>query len=204
MDSYYELLQLKPGADMESIKRAFYRLAKEHHPDISNKSLHFIKILNAYKTLTDDNKRVLYDSMLRRKNLTVLPKDRLFYAVSLSDIARQRYLRSRSSRGRRDGHRFRDFDLCVNLTQRELEGGALIHLDVPAHVICPLCRGHHGECRLCSSKGYILKAVSVPVIIPRDLKDGDVFELPLSRRKGLEFAYFMTRSLWVKIKIFQG
>ena len=59
MDSLYELLRVEPDADRESIKRAFYRLAKEHHPDISKNSAAFIKILNAYKTLTDDNKREL-------------------------------------------------------------------------------------------------------------------------------------------------
>jgi len=203
MDSYYELLRVEPDADRESIKRAFYRLAKEHHPDISKKSSHFMKILNAYKTLTDDNRREQYDSIIQRKSV-VLPKDRLFFAVSLSDIARQLHLRSGKGRRRPRVFRLKDHDVCINLTQTELDAGAVVYADIPAHVICPLCRGDHKDCRLCSSRGYVLKAVSVPIAIPRYLGDGDVFELPLTRQRGEEFAYFMIRELSVKIKIFQG
>jgi hypothetical protein len=94
--------------------------------------------------------------------------------------------------------------VCIGLTQPELDAGSVVHVDVPAHVICPLCWGDHGECHLCSSKGYVLRAVSVPVAIPPHLQDGDVFELPLTRRKGRDFAYFIIRELSVKVKIFQG
>jgi DnaJ-class molecular chaperone len=204
MDSYYELLQVEPDADPESIRRAFYRLAKEHHPDISNQSAHFIKILNAYKTLTDDSKRGRYDSTRVVAKAVVLPRDRLYYAVSLSDVARQRRFRTSGTRRRAWPTRLKDHDVCISLTQTELEAGSVVHVDVPAHVICPLCGGDHGECHLCSSKGYVLRAVSVPVAIPKHLGDGDVFELPLTRQRGKNFAYFMIRELTVKIKIFQG
>jgi molecular chaperone DnaJ len=204
MESYYELLKVEPGADLESIKRAFYRLAKEHHPDISNNSVHFMKILNAYKTLTDDSKRGRYDSAAVIRPPVVLPRDRLFYAVSLHDVALQRGLRGAGARRRSKPYRLKDHDVCIGLTQSELDAGCIVLVDVPAHVICPLCRGDHRECHLCSSKGYVLRAVSVPVAIPKHLGDGDVFELPLTRRRGRDFAYFIIRELSVKVKIFQG
>ncbi len=202
MDSLYELLKVQPDADRESIKRAFYRLAKEYHPDISKKSTVFIKILNAYKTLTDDYKRELYDSTRKAREPVVLPKDRLVYAVSLSDIARKPHYRTVGGRRRRQ-YRPREFDICVNLTEGELQYGAAIHVDVPAHVICPLCRGNHGSCRLCSDRGYVLKAVAVAVPIPRDTSDGEVFSMPLQRKRGSRFAYFMISELLVKVKVFQ-
>jgi DnaJ-class molecular chaperone len=204
MDSLYELLRVEPDADRESIKRAFYRLAKEHHPDISKNSAAFIKILNAYKTLTDDNKRELYDSTREARVPVVLPKDRLLYAVSLRDIARKPHYRTEGGRRRRGLYRTREYDVCVNLTERELQYGAVIHVDVPAHVICPLCRGNHVSCRLCSDRGYVLKAVCVPVTIPRKVSNGEVFSLPLQRKRGGMFAYFMISELLVKIKVFQG
>jgi DnaJ-class molecular chaperone len=204
MDSYYDMLDVEPDADRDSIRRAFYRLAKEHHPDISKKSADFIKLLNAYETLTDDSKRELYDSIAVRRRHVVLPRERLLFAVSLTDIARQRYSRTTGGRRRRSMFRLKDYDVCVNLTQRELDAGALVQVDVPAHVICPLCRGNHGDCHLCSSRGYILKAVAVPVGIPRNLLDGDIFSIPLERKRGGDFAFFMIRELSVKIKIFQG
>jgi DnaJ-class molecular chaperone len=202
MDSLYELLRVRPDADRDSIKRAFYRLAKEYHPDISKNSAIFIKILNAYKTLTDDYKRELYDSTRRAAEPVLLPRDRLVYAVSLSDIARKPHYRTVGGRRRRQ-FQPREFDICVNLTEGEREHGAVIHVDVPAHVICPLCRGNHGSCRLCSDRGYVLKAVAVPVLIPRDISDGEVFSMPLQRKRGNRFAYFMISELLVKVKLFQ-
>ena len=203
MDSLYELLRVRPDADRESIKRAFYRLAKEYHPDISKNSAIFIKILNAYKTLTDDYKRELYDSSRKVQVPIVLPKERLVYAVSLSDIAQKPHYRTVGGR-RRKQYQPREFDICVNLTEDEQDHGAVIHVDVPAHVICPLCRGNHGSCRLCSDKGYVLKAVAVPVHIPKHVSDGEVFSMPLRRKRGSRFAYFMISELLVKIKVFQG
>jgi len=204
MDSLYELLRVEQGADRESIKRAFYRLAKEHHPDISKNSVEFIKILNAYETLTDDNKRELYDSTLGMNGPVVLSKDRLLYAVSLSDIVQKPYYRAAGSRRNRGLYRFREYDVCVNLTQSEIHSGAVIYVDVPAHIICPVCRGNHVDCRLCSDRGYVLRAVPVPVTIPRNISNEEVFSLPLRRQRGSHFAYFMISELLVKIKVFQG
>jgi DnaJ-class molecular chaperone len=204
MDSLYELLRVEQGADRESIKRAFYRLAKEHHPDISKNSVEFIKILNAYETLTDDNKRELYDSTLEMNGPVVLSKDRLLYAVSLSDIVQKPYYRAAGSRRKRGLYRFKEFDVCVNVTQSEIRSGAVIYVDVPAHVICPVCRGNHVDCRLCTDRGYVLRAVPVPVNIPKNISNEEVFSLPLRRQRGRYFAYFMISELLVKIKMFQG
>ena len=234
MDSLYELLRVHPDADRDDIKRAFYRLAKEYHPDISKNSALFIKILNAYKTLTDDYKRDLYDKAFasqagkeqarnaqgralhackqqasnakareqRARDPVVLPNDRLVYAVSLSDVARNPHYRTVGGR-RRKQFVPPEFDICVNLTEGEQKTGAVINVAVPAHVICPLCGGHHGTCRLCSDRGYVLRAVPVPVPIPVHCEDGEVFSVPLSRKRGNRFAYFMISELKVKVKLFQ-
>jgi DnaJ-class molecular chaperone len=207
MESYYDLLRIQPDADRESIRRAFCRLAKEMHPDISKKSGDFVKILNAYKTLTDDYKRERYDSALEEGAKTVLPKERLFFAVSLRDVAARRLHTAPATgprRRRRSFSRLKDHDVCINLTQRELDSGARIFIDAPAHVLCPLCRGSHTDCGLCSGRGHVLKAVPIPVDIPKSLSDEEVFSLPINRNRGGDFAYFMIRELSIKIKIFQG
>jgi DnaJ-class molecular chaperone len=204
MRSYYDLLNVDHNADRESIKRAFYKLAKRFHPDVSKESKNFLKILNAYKTLTDDNKREHYDSTLTGTEHIILPKDRVWFAVSLRDVARERYFRPGGRRRKGQVRKLKGYDVCVNLTQEELEAGASIFIDAPAHVICPLCGGHHTHCNLCSDRGYIVRAVPFRVRIPKVLSDCDIFSIPLKRMRGREFAFFLIKELSVKIKIFQG
>jgi len=202
MSTLYEILNVTREADTQDIRRAFYKLAKQYHPDVSRNNTLFIKILNAYKTLIDDNRREQYDRVLTGQSV-VLPGERIFYAVSLKDIARPNpYAQTNPS------HRFRinnrkEYHISVNLTESELISGATVYVDVPAHVICPLCHGHHTCCSFCSDRGYILKAVPVHVIIPEDIRDGDVFRVSLRKIKYDQYAFFMIKHLLIKVRIFQ-
>jgi len=202
MSTLYEILNVTREADTQDIRRAFYKLAKRYHPDVSRNNALFIKILNAYKTLIDDSRRKQYDRVLTGQSV-VLPGERIFYAVSLKDIARPNpYAQTNPS------HRFRfnnqkGYHICINLTASELISGATVYVDVPAHVICPLCHGHHTCCSFCSDRGYILKAVPVPVTIPEDIRDGEVFRVLLRKIKYDQYAFFMIKDLLIKVRIFQ-
>lgn len=62
--TYYEVLGVLPTANKEQILSAFRRLAKEYHPDRNKSpdaSKKFVEIYEAYKILSDDNKRKIYD-----------------------------------------------------------------------------------------------------------------------------------------------
>ncbi|MEW6440378.1 MAG: J domain-containing protein [bacterium] len=60
---YYELLQVSPNADPETIHRVFRHLAKKYHPDSAGTgdAEQFNLLLNAYRTLTDPEARAGYD-----------------------------------------------------------------------------------------------------------------------------------------------
>lgn len=51
----HEILQIKPGATKDEIKKAFYRLAHIHHPDKGGDPKEFAKINNAYQELIKGN-----------------------------------------------------------------------------------------------------------------------------------------------------
>lgn len=62
---YYDILGVSRDADSGTIKRAFRRLAKEHHPDKNkgNKASEklYVELNNAYEVLSDPTKRQQYD-----------------------------------------------------------------------------------------------------------------------------------------------
>ena len=62
---YYDLLGVSRGADPHTIKAAYRRLAKEHHPDRHNgctqQEARFKAISEAYDVLRDPQKRAAYD-----------------------------------------------------------------------------------------------------------------------------------------------
>ena len=65
---YYELLQVSPNADEDTIQRVFRHFAKKYHPDASNQGDPelFNRLLDAYRTLTDVSLRAAYDVKYQR------------------------------------------------------------------------------------------------------------------------------------------
>lgn len=59
--SYYDVLGVSEQATQEEIKKAYRKLAVEHHPDKGGDENRFKEIANAYGTLSDENKRKQYD-----------------------------------------------------------------------------------------------------------------------------------------------
>lgn len=65
--SLYEVLGIPMGASGHEIKAAYRKLARTCHPDVAaanhrdTSSAEFMKIHAAYSTLSDPNKRAVYD-----------------------------------------------------------------------------------------------------------------------------------------------
>lgn len=61
---YYSTLSVGKGATQDEVKKAYFKLAKQYHPDV-NKSPEakdkFATINEAYETLGDESKRRVYD-----------------------------------------------------------------------------------------------------------------------------------------------
>ena len=59
---YYELLQISPNADDDTIHRVFRLLAKKHHPDTEQgDAKRFNLLVEAYRTLANPETRAAYD-----------------------------------------------------------------------------------------------------------------------------------------------
>lgn len=64
--TYYELLEVSPGASQAQIRTSFRRLARRWHPDANAGAVEaereFKRINRAYETLGDPARRALYDA----------------------------------------------------------------------------------------------------------------------------------------------
>jgi hypothetical protein len=61
---YYEIMQLSPNADSETVHRVYRLLAQRYHPDnadTGNSEL-FVCLTEAYQTLSDPERRAAYDA----------------------------------------------------------------------------------------------------------------------------------------------
>lgn len=58
---YYKILGVSRDADANTIKKAFRKLARTHHPDAGGDEAKFKEINEAYEVLSDDKKRQMYD-----------------------------------------------------------------------------------------------------------------------------------------------
>lgn len=61
--SFYDTLNLPKNASEEDIKKAYRKLAVQKHPDKGGDPEEFKKISEAYKTLSDSQKRGIYDQL---------------------------------------------------------------------------------------------------------------------------------------------
>ncbi len=61
---FYKELGIGKSASQAEIKKAYFKLAKEFHPDVNKATTakdKFAAVNEAYETLSDDSKRRIYD-----------------------------------------------------------------------------------------------------------------------------------------------
>ncbi|KNA13499.1 hypothetical protein SOVF_116370 [Spinacia oleracea] len=70
--TFYELLGIPETVDLSDIKHAYKQLARKYHPDVSPPDLvreytdRFIRVQEAYETLSDARMRAIYDRDMAR------------------------------------------------------------------------------------------------------------------------------------------
>ncbi len=69
-EDYYIVLGISRGADVNKIKKAYRKIVKQYHPDISHSrkgAEKLIEVREAYETLVDEEKRRTYDAELKNQ-----------------------------------------------------------------------------------------------------------------------------------------
>lgn len=138
----YEVLGVRRDASQEEIKRAYRRLARAYHPDVSKDpdADHKIKELNlAYQTLSDPARRRQYDTFGGEG----LSPDMFVDLGDISDIFEAFFgspFGRRSRRGRRPA-RGADAHAVVALTFEEAAFGTRTEVEVEVMEACDACDG---------------------------------------------------------------
>ena len=146
---YYELLGVPRGADPQTIKSAYRRLAKEHHPDHKNgckQSEDRFKAINeAYDVLKDPQKRAAYDRFGRAAFQNGGGQDPFGSAgfEGFSDIFSTIFgdFMDRSGGGRANPARGADLRYDLELSLEEAFAGKDATVTVDALGTCELCHG---------------------------------------------------------------
>jgi len=107
---YYDILQISPNAEQETIDKVYRFLAKKYHPDNGSgegNADKFRAIIEAYRVLSDPEKRAAYDAKYEGKSHL---RDSNYDMDSDNDVPRttEDYSKGFSyiSIGREDGTRF--------------------------------------------------------------------------------------------------
>ena len=140
---YYKILGVERGASEDEIKKAYRKLARKYHPDVSkeaNAKERFQEVSEAYETLRDKEKRAAYDSLGSfRPGQDFRPPPDWFdrfgggrsedlHGVDLSELFEQMGIFGRAQRrtggfGRKAAFPGEDYEVAVRLTLEEAARG---------------------------------------------------------------------------------
>jgi molecular chaperone DnaJ len=199
---YYEVLGVARDAGDDEIKRAFRRLARELHPDVSSEpdaAERFKQVAQAYEVLSDRQRRDTYDRYghagLRRGGFA--PTE--FDLGDISDLFSAFFGEGFLQTGRA-GARSRGADVAatVEITLVEAFRGITLQVPLQVAVACERCRGSGAEpgtspvtCETCGGAGRV-QQVSQSVFgqfvrastCPRCHGAGRIIEEPCERCEG--------------------
>ncbi len=179
---YYEVLGVTKGAPKDEIKKAYRKLAMQHHPDKNpnDKAAEekFKEAAEAYEVLSNDEKKAKYDryghsglrggqdfhSYQNVNDIFSNFSDIFGGGFGGSSIFDDLFNAGGSSRGRRQqsGTPGSDLKLTLKLTLEEIATGVSKTIKIKKHVICSNCKGSGANsssgfksCSVCSGSGEV-------------------------------------------------
>ncbi len=200
--NFYKVLGVNQEAGPDKIKGAYRRAAKRYQPDVSRKNGEkFREVQEAYETLSDPEKKALYDLEISRKHSpAVRPRPysshpEHSHPSSLSDEIDQFFGRFEDLW--RDPwadffgeieQSYQDLSVDIILTPSEARKGCKVLLEIPFWNRCKKCRGTGYDkewiCSLCRGRGEERLEKKIRVTLPAGVTNGTEIRIPL-RRLGL-------------------
>ena len=141
---YYAALDVPIGADLAQIKKAYRKLARLHHPDVSkapDAEVRFKEAAEAYATLKDPEKRAAYDELGRRppgEEFSAPPQWRQDHASQYTGFDNTEFADLLASLGRRQEGSARgtlprhgqDYETSAHVSLEDAHQGTTVSLDL--------------------------------------------------------------------------
>lgn len=161
---YYEVLGIDKTASKDDIKKAYRKKAMEHHPDKGGDEGIFKEIVEAYETLSDDNKKANYDRYGHEGPRTnpfggggFDPFQEFFNRAGFNPFGGQ--FRSQTRRGN-------DLNITVKITLEDVFNGVNKKFKYKRKETCNTCLGLGGtnesNCTRCNGSGVEVQIVNTP------------------------------------------
>ncbi len=175
---YYEILGVPKNASPDELKKAYRRLAVQHHPDRGGNETAFKEVSEAYEVLKDSSKRQRYDQFGHAGVGSSAASDGAPYSgfggqgqefhfdfgdLGLGDIFGSFFGGQQAGRGHRP-NRGRDVQTDIEITFEQAVFGTDVDLNLNIEDACNHCKGTTVEpghelksCDECSGSGQIKK-----------------------------------------------
>lgn len=174
---YYSILGVSKNASAEDIKKAYRKMAHQHHPDkAGGNEAKFKEVNEAYQTLSDTKKRQHYDTFGSAPQGGSGPAGNTGYGFGgggfqwdfqggdfsdmFGDIFGGGQNRSRSQRSARG----EDIEINMTISLEDSAFGAEKEISIKRDVECSHCKGTQGEpkteiitCSQCKGAGHVTK-----------------------------------------------
>ncbi len=187
MKDYYQILGVSKNATSEEIRKAYYNLAHQYHPDKKGDAEKFKEINEAYRVLSDAKKRQQYD------NYGFVPGDGAqpgggagfdwsgqggagfdFGNMGFGDLGDifadffgAQY--ADQTQNRRNKKRGGDIQVDIELSLEDIVKPVQRTLNLVKYTVCPRCARTGGEtgtkneeCLSCQGTGYVQKVIRTP------------------------------------------
>lgn len=161
---YYDVLGLSRNASEDDIKKAYRRLARQYHPDVSTidgAEGHFKEVNEAYQVLSDPDKRAAYDRF-GHAGLEGMGQGGMGGEGFPFDSIFDAFFGGQRSAGPPGPERGEDLRVQLALTFEEAVFGCEKEISVPRLEVCPRCRGSRAEpgtnpvrCSSCKGSGQV-------------------------------------------------
>ena len=195
MTNLYDTLGVAKNASAEELKKAYRKLAREHHPDQGGDETRFKEIQGAYDVLSDPEKRKQYDAFGSANGRGPRgPAGAQFQDFDLSDLFGGLFGGGRQQRGGPQPERGADLQTEVHISFEDALAGVQAPVRAEVETACQTCAGSGAEpgtaptvCPQCGGRGVVsdsqgLFALSHPC--PRCRGNGTVVEHPCRACRG--------------------